>query len=589
MTVLLILTTWVLWVIAALGWGTFVLGWLRLGLSGRAQWQAGLWLGLGLILVVAAAVQLLVGIGHTPGAALAAFILVGGVVLAAIRLARQMGALRASLSLPWRASRLPVLGLLLLLAIGLISMANLATGEPMDADAGSYRIGSILYAADYPVVPGLGNLHFRFGFNSTLWPFAALVGSGPWSDQGYRLVTGVFLTTMIADLILRIVIPRRSGSTPGDWFMVIAICFTGGVILTDAGRWVPSPGQDIAILAVSVASTAFLADFVRRPVENSWTGGMSIVTAVIAGSIRPLGWVLAVVTFVVVASIQRIWLGWPWPRVRRASRASGAWLVIVAAVMAARDALLTGWILYPLTALPLPVRWITTSGQAAAEGITAYARAPGEDQVMALTSHDWVEPWASSFFSSREVFFLRLILLGAAATVAWTAGRRAWRRSHRPLLAAMIPSAVMLVVWFWSAPDVRFGWTALIGVAALPGAFLLAAGAYPRVAAKSLAVFGLAAMMATQVLNGRLFPRGGEAEPEQWTIGPIAIAIHLAPPPTPGVVKGELGDGTPIVFPSGGGNCYDIFPLCLIPGTGGDVESLGDSITDGFGVIERLR
>ena len=94
----------------------------------------------------------------------------------------------------------------------------------------------------------------------------------------------------------------------------------------------------------------------------------------------------------------------------------------------------------------------------------------------------------------------------------------------------------------------------------------------------------LAAWVLTQVLNGRYLPRGGEPVEAPAQLGPVSISLQLAPPPTPSAIPGELGDGTSVVYPAVGGNCYDIFPLCLIPGSGTNVRSRGDRIADGFAV-----
>ena len=465
-------------------------------------------------------------------------------------------------------------------------MANLATGEPMDADAGSYRIGAILYAGEFPAIPGLGNLHFRLGFNSTLWPFGALVGTGLWAEQGYRLVTGIFLTALVAALVIRIAVPRPRGSRPGDWFMVIAVGFIGGVILMDVGRWIPSPGQDVAVLVLAVASTALFADFVFDPRRHAWSGALAIIVASAAGSVRPLGWVLAVLTGVLVAAIAWFGRGGSGGAAWRLTRVPLAWVAVTALVMAARDVVLSGWILYPLDALPAPVRWRTSDGAAASRWITEYARVAGGDASITYEGLNWIRPWFDRYLASREHFFLRIMVLGAVVPLLWPRGRAAWRSQAGRIVLAMTPSVVSSVAWFISAPDLRFGWAGLLGAAAIPGAFLLAAGAYPAIAIRVLAPIALALMMATAWINGRFVPRGGEPAEVPSSLGPVSVTLALAPPPPVEAVPGALGDGTAVIFPSSGGNCYALFPLCLIPGTGQDVGRLGERIEDGFALLD---
>jgi hypothetical protein len=420
-TTALILATWTALVLASVGVGLVVLRTLRIQFSLRSEVHAALWVGLGLILLLTGGAQLFIGLGHTWGAALAATVFFFGLAYLLWTLWAKRTEIRMSLerSITWR--RLPVFLALGLVTIGLIDMAYLATGEPMDADAGSYRIGSILYASEYRVIPGLANLHFRFGFNSSLWPFAAFIGQGPWTGQGYRLVTGVFLTALVADVFMRIGLRRSNGATPGDWFLVIATGFVGGVILTDVGRWVPSPAQDIVLLVAYAVSTAFLADFVSSRSNRANTAGMALVTAAIAGSLRPLGWVLFAVSLGTIVLVY--FRDGPTPgQVIRSLRLPLAFAGVMAAVMAIRDAILTGWVLYPLDLLAVPVEWRVSTTEVARDGITAYGRSPDVDMDTVLASNAWFEPWLDAFLSSREMFFFQIMLAGALLPLLWPRG-----------------------------------------------------------------------------------------------------------------------------------------------------------------------
>ena len=584
MTTFLILATWSAWVLACIGLGIGVLRLVRCRLRPRDELHAGLWIGLGAALLVASTAQIFFGLGTAPGTALATFLMLSGLATLVWALWTNRTKARDTLrhSLTWR--RLPVFLALGLLLVALIDMAYLATGEPMDADAGSYRIGSILYASEYRLIPGLTNLHFRFGFDSSLWPFAALIGQGPWFGQGYRLVTGVFLTALIADALIRLSISRRGGPLPGDWFVVIAAGFTGGVILTDVGRWVPSPAQDITVLVLFITSTAFLADYLTRTRNIQMSAAMSLITAGTAGSLRPIGWILFMTTLVITVVV----MGWKSGTPRQVLRVLGLPVVFAGmfgVVSAIRSTVLSGWILYPLDLFPISVTWRTPTTDIARDGITAYARAPGVDMDVVLASNAWFGPWLEAFLSSRELYFFRLMLIGALLPLLWPAGRRAWAKAWKPMMLTLVPAFVSALVWFATAPDVRFGWGPLLSLAAVPGSFILWAKGYPQRVATWVGLGLIAAFMATQVLNGRYLPRGEPQVPVQRNIGPLTVTLALAPPPTPESVRGVLGDGTPILYPAVGGNCYDIFPLCLIPGSGSGVRSLGDEISDGFATI----
>jgi hypothetical protein len=483
------------------------------------------------------------------------------------------------------ARRLPVLIVIALFGLGVVLVARFATAEPMDADAGGYRIGAILYAEAFKAVPGLANLHFRFGFDSTLWPFAALTGNGIWAGQGFRLVTGLFLSLLFIDIAMRVLAPRRTGSRPGDWFIILAASFIGAIILTDSGRWVPSPAQDICVLIVAVAATGFLVDFVGKARNPRLSGSMAIVLSCAAGTLRPLGWLLAGATVAVVASVllhQARQRALPARRVFRQLLPPVLFGVMAFLVMGARDWVLSGWLLYPLPAAPFPVSWRAADPTNVSRWITSWGRAPELDAEAVLASNDWLGPWIGNFWASRELYLLRFMAIAAVLPLAWPAGRRAWRAAWRPSLLAMLPSALTVVAWFVTAPDVRFGWAGLIGVVAVPLSFVLQRNAYPYWIARGVGAAILVVMLVTQFLNGRVNPRGADPVATTAGWGFLHTTLHLAPPPNTKTISGTLSDGTPVTYPAEGNNCWASFPLCLLPGSGGNVVRRGDQISDGF-------
>lgn len=359
----------------------------------------------------------------------------------------------------------------------------------------------------------------------------------------------------------------------------------GTIIFTDAGRWVPSPAQDVVVYVLTVVSTAFLIDFLAHPTKGIWSATNAVLIAALAGSVRPLGWLFFILSLSVIAlalKLSRV----SWRAMALSMRLPLAFSFTLAVVTIVRDFLLSGWALYPLGLISLPVPWRTIPGDGARDGITTYARAPCIDMNEVLASNDWFVPWIEAFLQSREVFFLRMMLIGALLPLLRPSGRRAWKVISKPLSLALIPSLGTSIIWFITAPDLRFGWGAILGLCAIPGALLLAASAYPQGLAKALGVVALVAFMATQVLNGRYEPRGADPVPLERQLGPAGVTIHLGPPPTPQAVNGSLGDGTKITFPAVGGNCYDIFPLCLLPDSGANVRSLGSRIDDGFAISD---
>ncbi len=587
MTVFLILVTWVVWLSATWGIGIAVAPWLASSLRGklRARAQMGIWVGLFVLVTLTVSLNFFVPMAGVVGQ----WVALGWIVLGIALLARWLYSERLPLVVALQRA-LTIQNFVPLVLVGLLAVSALvaawfAAAEPMDYDAGLYRMGIINYAAEYRAIPGLANLHSRFGFNSVLGPLSAFMGNGIWSNNGFRIVTGFVFSLLLLEATLRILVPRKR--TPGDFLIVLGWAFTVWVMLGDSGRWVASPSQDLMALIAALVAFVFLADFVNPHTRHRWLASAALLTAAISASIRPLSWLL-VLCILLTIYLASIWVN---PR-ERIGLAGHLYLLpsliavfVLGVVMMARDAVLSGWLLFPLTAFPLPLEWRTASPKADSLGITWWGRAPGLsiDQAQA---QGWFGPWLDSFIFGREMRFFVLAIVASLVPLLWLAGRRAWRQSWAPMALAFFPALVVSVAWFVTAPDIRFGWAGLFALVGIPVAFLLAAGAYPRWLYRAIFFIFVALGVATTWRSGQFEQRGNEPQPYSLNVAGREVSVLLGPPNVVYTVPGNLGDGTPVVYPRDGENCYMVFPMCLLPGGGVNIEKLGASITDGFRVIQ---
>ncbi len=587
MSTLLILTTWTVWASATWGIGLALASRLVAGSRGklRARAQMGIWVGLFVLVTLTVSLNFFVPMAGVVGQ----WVALGWIVLGIALLARWLYSERLPIALAIQRAltirNFVPLTLVGLLAVSAVITAWFAAAEPMDYDAGLYRMGIINYAAEYRAIPGLANLHSRFGFSSALGPLSAFMGNGIWENNGFRIVTGFVFALLLLEVALRILVPRKR--TPGDFLIVLGWAFTVWVVLGDSGRWVPSPSQDLKALITALVAFVFLVDFVNPHTRHRWLASVALLTAAISASIRPLSWllVLCLLLTIYLASI------WVKPR-ERIGLAGHLYLLpsliavfVLGVVMMVRDAIISGWLLFPLTAFPLPVDWRAMNPKADSLAITWWGRSPGVsiDQAQA---QGWFSPWLDSFISGREMRFFVVAIAASLIPLLWLAGRRAWRRSWAPMAFALFPALVVSVAWFVTAPDIRFGWAGLIALAGIPIAFLLAEGAYPAWLYRAIFFIFVALGVATTWRAGQFEQRGNEPQPYSLNVAGREVSVLLGPPNVVYTVPGSLGDGTPVVYPRDGENCYMVFPMCLLPGGGVNIEKRGDSITDGFRVIQ---
>ena len=344
-------------------------------------------------------------------------------------------------------------------------LLTLATIPTTNFDAGLYHLQSLRWIAEYPAVPGLGNLHGRLAFNPSVFvptalfrystPYGTAYGLGSYlfavlAVAAARAVSGGLQKTGGADvrwvwapplllfLLLWTFQVWLSCPTP-DHFVTVPVAFA---FLLYARKWAQGHGERLDATTVLVllltlwAATIKLAALpaLLLPLHSLWASRGELTT-------RWLLLTVGVGTLLV-----------------------GPWL--------ARNVVLSGYLIYPLPALDLfSVDWkvpswyahmeqnmIANLGQRAAQSPFSAPR---------QTLLQWLPGWWA-----LETSYNRVVLLTAATSPLVTAWR--WRRVGTTETGWVVGWAVAwlgVAFWFLTAPDFRFA-----------VAFLLVAGLWPWLA-----------------------------------------------------------------------------------------------------------
>ena len=253
-------------------------------------------------------------------------------------------------------------------------------------------------------------------------------------------------------------------------------------IVGGKGSRINTPDLDFAVFVLVVVGMLYLVEclefgFRATPALAS-TASLSL-----AATTRPFYWPLAAlaVGMIVIAGARRA--GGRPAHARVTSRASAAVLLLPVGLLVgwmSRQAVLSGYPLFPLTAGGLPVDWRMPSAAVHELNrfVSSWARSPGDNPDVVLASWDWLHPWLRSHRGDLDLVgpILLLACVGpalASRSAAETRRRRAWRA---PMLAMALPALPLLVAWFFNAPDPRFAlaplWLLPIALVAwaLPGA-----------------------------------------------------------------------------------------------------------------------
>lgn len=419
--------------------------------------------------------------------------------------------------------------LVLLVPLGLAALK-----PPLFYDAGLYHLQAIRWAETFRDVPGLGNLHFRLGFASAHFPFVAALDPGLGPLRGYHVASGLFVAAFGLFLLLRLRASAARGIGALDLLDLVS-----AAALFSLWKLASSPDVDAPLTLLGL----LLARSVVSPSPRRLAALPVLASAGVALklSFAPFAALAVLAACLVPAREGGL------ASSRRLLRALTLCALLLAG-WAARGAVLSGYLAFPIRATGLPVehRIPEADASATADLIRSWARSPRPDHATSLHSWSWVPSW-----------FLRSLRDPAAAaaflaSAGWLAAALVRRLRRTPPDASLPPGwgRLLLVVapglaaWFLAAPDPRFARPLLWALAAVAMAGAAAqAGLSPRVRS-------LAALAGTGALALFFLARPG-VFPDRL------IEARPLPPPQVPLRTVTLPSGFEVLSPVEGDRCGD--------------------------------
>jgi len=448
----------------------------------------------------------------------------------------------------WRGSivrRRRTFGAVAATGLGLLWLANLALGRPTNWDSGLYHFPAIEYATRFAAIPGLGNLQERLGAGDAHLLIVALLGSWPWHDAGFHLANGLLVTMLLAHVVWLVV----DGQTPlftrrVAWLLVPATLVT---VAIDPGDRLSSPSLDLPGFVLVAAGTLCLCVHLERSDVATAIGATAAFAT--ASVTRPQFFPATIVVGVIVALPA-------WRRFR-------TWAVVgviplaISLAWAARQAVLSGYPLFPLKVGALPVDWRVPRDvvDTVNAWIRSWARSPGKHPSEVLSSWDWLPGWLRRTTTQADV-------MAPLALALFAALQRKDLWSRRLLLATLAPLLLTLVIWFFTAPAPRF----VFGPLWLVPILLLARGPLD----KSVAVVCVLLVATAMVVGGSWRPITGHGD------GPLGSFN----PPLPSLRTTQTLSGLTATQPFHDDRCWRVL-LCA-PTVSPRLRLRGADIASGF-------
>ena len=446
-----ILLAWLLLFLVFSGLGLLMLRLLGQAFGSSAQLIDCFWLGWAASLCLLQLWHIALPVDDLP------LLLLG--IIAALSLLRQRAALLAVLRRA-KPSRL----LLALLVLSLLWMANRAIEMPDETDTGLRDIQAVMWIDQYPIVPGLNNLHASLAYNHSVYLYDALLDAGHFEGRAYYIAAGLLVVVALAYGLhgLTALLRKRF-----RWSYVFAALTIPYLFFYTIGRGGLSHFlTDTAVDLVGLLTLIYLLDFLQDFDPASATSDYHIrrlVIIICAGfTVKQTYWVFGLGVAALVLAVWLIRGGWRSHREHTLRHCLFA-LIAAAAFMLpwmSRGVVTSGYIAYPQTFGRVEVDWAEpvemVMGRQQQLATNTRLRYHRPDEV--FESWYWVRPWLAKLSANHAAFTLPLLITAASLLVYAFGSRRKRQRLPRHSLGLWIflPLILMLLFWFFSLPNYKY-------------------------------------------------------------------------------------------------------------------------------------
>lgn len=457
----------------------------------------------------------------------------------------------------------------------------------MHYDTGLYHAQSIRWIEEYGVVPGLANLHNRFGYNSAAFALCALYGGGGLTRYPMHCVQGFFALICAVKCTALCDLPKRKKVCLSDFISAGCVFYLVAVF-----RELVAPASDYFAMLLLFFVLMCWTELLERGEEEILPYALLCLCLVYAATVKLSTAVILVLVLhpAVLLIRQKKW--------KQIAGYIGLG-VLIAFPYLARNVLISGWLFYPFTFFDIfPVDWKISKGYADSDAaeIQVYAKEIFDVYQKNKPFTEWFPNWLSAqetldkalvaagwialptglvlmaVTALREAFGKKSARAGSgnAAVGGTTAGDAAAAGINSWDLALLEGAAVLgFLFWQFGAPLVRYGY---FYVLFLP---LAAFGAlYVRFAGrgKGFSLFGVLLVAFLLYRSYNLFNMVLELCGQPYYVYQQDYGSYPA-------VTYEV-DGVTIFVPTDRGQIgYDLFPSSPVVQ---DIELRGDAIESGF-------
>jgi len=340
-----------------------------------------------------------------------------------------------------------LIALFFLLFFLVLSVANSSLFPPLHYDSGLYHLQAVKWAADYPVIPGLGNLHMRLASNSAYFLYIALLDAV--TGKGSHLGQGLLYFVLISQAILAVykIFFYRNKPVFSLFFTFLTLY---AIIMAAHNIFISSPAPDFPIYILGIVSAqqlVFLSEKLSARIKTVEEEVFCLTMVSVAGIIIKLSYlVMGLSTMIIVTILLKTML----PPETRKKLLPWVCLCVAAGLLPwiARNIILSGYPFYPLPFLPFPVEW-----RIPLASIKAYIHSIA---VCAQTRIDIDTPSWVEYLAVPGIMIV-------AGTIGFLWYRFIYRKKmpvSKLSCVFLLPAAASVIFWAFTAPNLRFAGSA---------------------------------------------------------------------------------------------------------------------------------
>ncbi len=426
-------------------------------------------------------------------------------------------------------------------------------------DSDLYHAQSIRWIEEYGVVPGQGNLHGRFAYNSSSFALSALYSMRIFSDESIHAVSG-FFALLISVTALDLSKNWKSCKfNLSDYARVASVYY-----LTTIADEVVSPASDYIIMCMIFFIVIKWLDCLADEKSS---------TAIAPYALLCVACVYAI-TLKLTAGVILVLLIKPAYELLKQKKWRDIFLylgmgLIVAVPWFARTVIISGWLLYPFPALDLfDVDWKMSAEliKVDAAQISTWGKALYNSAMVDTPVTVWFSNWFSTTLSGTE----KLLILGDFVCILlyvlgliWTFLKKRWENLDKLLVIGAVICSYLF--WQFSAPLIRYGYAYVLLVAFLVIGWLIISIEKNKIVYYAVILYGIykAVILGDYITNSYLV----ECYIYQQDYGEYEMVPY------------KIGEFTFYVPMEGGLQGDDYFPSTP---TISDAVPRGDRIEDGF-------